>query len=102
IVNFTSPAIVQAAGSLGAYSAAKGAVGTLTRSVALEEKKHKVRANAIAPGMIDTEQNRQAGDTAAQFVTREQIIDATLFLLDDASSGITGQTIHVLGETYRG
>ena len=35
----------------------------------------------------------------AKFVTREQIINAVMLLLSDEASGITGETIKVLGET---
>ena len=103
IVNFASPAGLRAVGSLGAYSAAKAAVIALTRALALEEKKFGVRANAIAPGMIDTEQNRsQAADPeTAKYVTREEIAEVALFLASDAASGISAETIHVLGESLR-
>jgi NAD(P)-dependent dehydrogenase (short-subunit alcohol dehydrogenase family) len=100
IVNFSSPTGFHTPAALGAYSAAKAAVSTLTRAVALEEKKHGIRVNAIAPGIIDTEQNRQSATKPdAKFVSRQQIVDVVLFLLSDAGSGINGQTIQVLGET---
>lgn len=100
IVNFASPAALRARASLGAYSAAKAAVVALTRATALEEAPHGVRANAIAPGMVDTEQNRQSvrDPERTRWVTREQIVDVVLFLAGAASSGISGETIHVLGE----
>ena len=103
IVNFTSPAGLRAVGTLGAYSAAKAAVVALTRALALEERNFGVRANAIAPGMIDTEQNRSqaANPETAKYVTREEIAEVALFLASDASSGISGETIHVLGENLR-
>lgn len=103
IVNFASPAGLRARASLGAYSAAKAAVVALTRSLALEEASHGVRVNAVAPGMIDTDQNRAAapGDDRAGWVTREQIADVVLFLLGGAASGVTGETVHVLGEGIR-
>ena len=100
IVNFASPAALRAQAQLGAYSAAKAAVVALTRAVAIEEKDHGVRANAVAPGMIDTEQNRKsvADPAAVKWVTREQIADVVLFLMSDEGRAITGETIHVLGE----
>lgn len=112
IINFASPAGVRAAAGIGAYSAAKAAVVALTRALALEEKEHGVRVNAIAPGMVDTEQNRgtqegpdQEGGTAPgegpadRFVSREEIASVALFLAGEGSSGISGETIHVLGPT---
>lgn len=100
IINFASPAGARAVAQLGAYSAAKAAVMALTRALAIEEKPHGVRVNAIAPGMIDTEQNRASVEDPARvkWVTRRQVTDAVLFLASEASSGITGETIHVVGE----
>jgi 3-oxoacyl-[acyl-carrier protein] reductase/2-deoxy-D-gluconate 3-dehydrogenase len=100
IINFASPAGERAVAQLGAYSAAKAAVIALTRALAIEEKPHGVRVNAIAPGMIDTEQNRAATADPARvkWVTRQQVANAVLFLASEASSGITGETIHVVGE----
>jgi NAD(P)-dependent dehydrogenase (short-subunit alcohol dehydrogenase family) len=99
IVNFASPAGVRAQPQLGAYSAAKAAVVALTRSLAIEEKEHGVRVNAVAPGMIDTEQNRSHVPNPEQvhWVSRDQISAVVLFLCSDAASAITGETIHVLG-----
>ena len=103
IVNFASPAGLRAARNLGAYSAAKAAVIAHTRALALEEKHEGVRVNAIAPGMIDTAQNRASVEDPerTQWVTREEIADATVFLVSDAASGISGETVHVLGDGLR-
>jgi NAD(P)-dependent dehydrogenase (short-subunit alcohol dehydrogenase family) len=102
IVNFAAPAGQRAVRNLGAYSAAKAAVVALTRALALEEKGFGVRVNAIAPGLIDTEQNRsQAEPGESKFVTREEIAEVVLFLAGDAASGVSGETIHVLGEGLR-
>lgn len=103
IVNFASPAGFRAAKNLGAYSAAKAAVIAHTRALALEEKQHGVRVNAIAPGTIDTEQNRADADDPehARWVTREEIADVAVFLAGEGASGISGETIHVLGDGLR-
>ena len=100
VINFASPAGVRAQAQLGAYSAAKAAVVSMTRAIAIEEKENGVRANALAPGMIDTEQNRKsvADPDNTKWITRDQIADVVLFLAGDAASGVTGETIHVLGE----
>jgi 3-oxoacyl-[acyl-carrier protein] reductase/2-deoxy-D-gluconate 3-dehydrogenase len=101
VINFASPAALRAQASLGAYSAAKAAVVALTRALAIEEKQHGVRVNALAPGMIDTEQNRRSvpDPENVKWVSREQIAGVVLFLASDAASGITGETIQVLGES---
>ncbi len=100
VINFASPAALRAQAQLGAYSAAKAAVVAFTRALAIEEKENGVRANALAPGMIDTEQNRKsaADPDSVKWVSRDQIASVVLFLATEASSGITGEVIHVLGE----
>jgi NAD(P)-dependent dehydrogenase (short-subunit alcohol dehydrogenase family) len=99
IVNFAAPAGVRAVAKLGAYSAAKASVIALTRALALEEKANGVRVNAIAPGFMDTAQNRQSAGDDAVFVTREDVAAAVLFLASREAHGISGELIHVLGPT---
>jgi NAD(P)-dependent dehydrogenase (short-subunit alcohol dehydrogenase family) len=101
IVNFASPAGLRAVKELGAYSAAKAAVIALTRAIALEEKGHGVRANVIAPGMVDTAENRQAAGDDAAYVTRDEIASVALFLAGPDARGISGETISVLGPGLR-
>jgi 3-oxoacyl-[acyl-carrier protein] reductase/2-deoxy-D-gluconate 3-dehydrogenase len=99
VIHFASPAGERAVKGLGAYSAAKAGVVALTRALALEEGERGVRVNAIAPGMIDTEQNRNAvqDPERVKWVTREEIVDVVLFLAGPASSGVNGQVLHVPG-----
>ena len=101
IVNFASPAASRAPPRLAAYSAAKAAVVALTRSLAIEEKKNGVRVNAIAPGTIDTEQNRADAGADPVFVSRDDVAAVTLFLAGPGAAGITGETVQVLGKTIR-
>jgi NAD(P)-dependent dehydrogenase (short-subunit alcohol dehydrogenase family) len=93
IISFSSPAAASAPAKMAAYSAAKGAIDSLTRSLAREERDHGVRVNAIAPGMIDTEQNRADAEPGARFVRREDIAALVLFLASPAAAAISGQTI---------
>ncbi|MGH7506903.1 MAG: SDR family NAD(P)-dependent oxidoreductase, partial [Longimicrobiales bacterium] len=99
LVHFASPAGLRAVASLGAYSAAKAAVIALTRAIALEEKRHGVRANAIAPGMIDTEQNRSTATPDTRYVTRDQVAEVALFLASESGSGMSGETVRVMGDS---
>jgi NAD(P)-dependent dehydrogenase (short-subunit alcohol dehydrogenase family) len=101
VVNFASPAGIQAVKGMGAYSAAKAAVIALTRATAVEEKGHGVRANAIAPGMVDTAENREQGSDDAAFVSRDEIAAVALFLAGPDSRGVSGETIRVLGPALR-
>jgi 3-oxoacyl-[acyl-carrier protein] reductase len=101
VVNLASPVVLRgAAESLGAYAAAKAAVVALTRTLAREEARHGVRVNAVAPGMIDTAQNRETAgaDAGVSWVTREQVAHVIAFLLSDEASGVSGEVVHVLGE----
>lgn len=101
IVNFAAPAGLRAVAGLGAYSAAKAGVIALTRAFALEEKKHGVRVNAIAPGVADTDQNRKSMGDDVAFVPRDDIASVALFLAGPGAHGVSGETIHVLGPTLR-
>ncbi|HSH46063.1 MAG TPA: SDR family oxidoreductase [Longimicrobiales bacterium] len=100
IVNFASPAVPTGAKNLGAYLAGKAAVVALTRTLALEEQANGVRVNAIAPGMIDTESNREAVDDPerVRWVTRDEVAETALFLAGESGAGVTGQVVAVEGQ----
>ncbi|MBW3554409.1 MAG: SDR family oxidoreductase [Gemmatimonadetes bacterium] len=102
IVNFASPAGERAVAKLGAYSAAKAGVVALTRAMALEERAAGVRVNAVAPGVVDTAENRAAVEDAASaaFVSRGAIAEVVLFLA--GARGVSGQVVHVTNADVRG
>ena len=90
------------------YSAAKAAVANLTRSVALEMAPHRVRVNAIAPGMIMTELfHRGRSERGEQFALERQpwpdpgrpadIAATATFLASPEAVFITGQVLVVDG-----
>jgi 3-oxoacyl-[acyl-carrier protein] reductase len=102
IINFASPAGERAVPMLGAYSAAKAGVIALTRALAVEEIRNGVRVNAIAPGMMDTEQNVESATSPNQkYVTRDDVASAVLFLAGDGGRAISGEVVHVAGPTLR-
>ena len=90
-----------------AYSAAKGGVVNLTRTLALEAAAKGVRVNAIAPGYIDTPLLSLLDDATRQALISlhpigrlgraEEVANATLFLLSDEASFVTGANLVVDG-----
>jgi NAD(P)-dependent dehydrogenase (short-subunit alcohol dehydrogenase family) len=94
-------AALRAPAGLAAYAAAKSAVLRLTESFADEVKPTGIRVNAILPGTIDTPPNRAAMPSAdhAAWVTPQEVAEVIAFLLDDASSGITGASLPVTGRS---
>jgi NAD(P)-dependent dehydrogenase (short-subunit alcohol dehydrogenase family) len=108
IVNVASILGLRIAGQVAAYSASKAALIHLTRSLALELARHRIRANALAPGYISTELNRQfletpAGQALIKRVPQRRLgnledLDGPLLLLaSDASRFMTGTVIPVDG-----
>lgn len=92
-----------------AYAAAKAAVLSLTRSLAIEWGSRGIRVNAVAPGSIATPKSastRKPGDTDGTDTdvipmrrrgTSDDIAKAVLFMLSDLSSYVTGQVLCVDG-----
>jgi NAD(P)-dependent dehydrogenase (short-subunit alcohol dehydrogenase family) len=86
------------------YAASKGAIDTLTGGLAKELGPRGVRVNSVRPGLIDTEMNAER--PLDQLVTTvplrragqpDEIAEAVLWLLSDASSYVTGATLDVTG-----
>ena len=85
------------------YNCAKAGIIALTKTLALELKKHNIYVNAVAPGLIQTQANLEAmkpspEDLEKKWVSREAVANAVLFLASRASDGITGQVIPVMGK----
>lgn len=111
IINITSEAARLGSKGGAVYSAAKGGVIAFTKSIARENARFGITANAIAPGPIRTPMLEAAvadgGDkilramTDATLLRRlgepEEVAAAVLFLASDQSSYITGETIGVSG-----
>jgi NAD(P)-dependent dehydrogenase (short-subunit alcohol dehydrogenase family) len=92
-----------------AYTASKGGVIALTRSLAVEYGRRGIRANALCPGPIETpmlrrlwtseeERNKRLNRIPlGRFGTPEDIVNAGVFLASDESAWITGTTFLVDG-----
>jgi NAD(P)-dependent dehydrogenase (short-subunit alcohol dehydrogenase family) len=93
------------------YSASKAGVLGMTRAMALALAPHRIRVNAIAPGLTDTAQPRY-GNTEEQIAARaaeipigrmaqpEEIARVAVFLASDDAAFITGELIHANGGLY--
>ncbi len=108
VVNFSSPAADQGYPNTSVYAAVKGAVGTITRSLAVELGPKGVRVNAITPGPVPTPGARAVVDEAGYELRRrktplgrlgreEDIAAAIAFLFSSEASYITGAILHVDG-----
>ena len=90
-----------------AYTSAKGALISLTRSMAVVYGDRGIRANVIHPGMVDTPMQRELGEESRAAIARavplgrmaqpDDIARVALFLASDESSYITGAEIVVDG-----
>jgi NAD(P)-dependent dehydrogenase (short-subunit alcohol dehydrogenase family) len=106
IVNISSRAWLGFPGQAN-YSASKGGVVSLTRTLALELGKHQITSNVICPGIIDTPLFQSAPQNVKDNLTKiqptrsigkpEDIANGVLFFAADESSYITGQTFFICG-----
>lgn len=108
IVNIASILGHRVAGGVSAYAASKAGMVQLTKALALEWARHGIRVNALCPGYIETELNRDffASDAGKALVRRipqrrlgrpEDLDAALLLLASEAGRYITGATLAVDG-----
>ena len=94
------------------YSGTKGAVDTITKSLAKELGPRKIRVNGVAPGLVETEGTKSAGIADGENAMRKDfeekaplgrigqpgdIASVTAFLASDDASWVTGETWKVSG-----
>jgi 3-oxoacyl-[acyl-carrier protein] reductase len=112
IVNLSSLAARDGGGGGAlAYSAAKGAVLTLTRGLSKELAPRRIRVNCVSPGMIDTTfhdtftkpevRHAVASRTSVgREGSAQDVANAVVFLASDAAAYITGESIEINGGLY--
>ena len=92
----------------GIYAASKAAIMQMTRSAAIELARDQIRVNALAPGYVMTDLNRnfltsdagiklQKRTALHRFASPTELMPALLFLLDPANSYMTGETLTIDG-----
>lgn len=108
VTNFASPAALQGYPNTSVYASVKGAVATLTRTLAVELGPKSIRVNAVVPGPVPTPGARAVVDEAGyelrrrktplgRLGTEEDIAHACAFLASDEASFITGAILNVDG-----
>jgi len=109
VVLFSTVAVQTGMGFHASVAASKGAIEGLTRSLAAEWAMQKIRVNAIAPALTDTllagnllstDEKREASNKRhplGRFGSADDIAEATVFLLSDKSTWMTGQIIGIDG-----
>lgn len=109
IINFTSISYMMGNAGYPAYTTANSGINGMTRSLAREFGPDRIRVNALAPGWVLTDKQKELWVTPEALeghlerqclkdtLAPEDIVGATLFLASDASKMMTGQAMVIDG-----
>jgi 3-oxoacyl-[acyl-carrier protein] reductase len=107
ILNISSISSIRGFSGMSAYAFTKGGMDAFTRALAREVGRQNIRVNSIAPGYYDTDMSKSLSEQHKQQILRrtplgrlgqpEDVVGSVLFLLSDAASFITGQTLVIDG-----
>ena len=110
IVNMSSTGGFKVAPNMCLYCTSKAALDMLTKSMAIELGPHNIRVNSINPGLLSTNMTKNTSIGTAEFqklysditplrglVRLQDVVNATMFLLSDQSSMVTGNIFPVDG-----
>lgn len=107
IVNMSSVTALDNQGGWTAYGSSKAAMVSFTRTIARELAPFGIRANAVAPGLIDTQMGSEMDEKyQADMLSRadlgrkgtpEEVANVVAFLASDDASYISGQVIRIDG-----
>ena len=110
IINITS--VVGHVGNIGQsnYSASKGGLVAMSKSLALEYARKNITINCVSPGFIQSKMTENISDKMKEILkskipmgrlgSGEDVSNTVAFLSSENSSYITGETIHVNGGMY--
>lgn len=107
IINLSSVAASKGGRGQANYAASKGGIEAFTRAMAVELASRRVRVNAVAPGVIETEMSQGVRDLAGdQVLARillkrygqaQDVANAVWFLASGLAAYVTGEVLHVDG-----
>ena len=110
VINLSSVVALTPPPTGSVYSATKGAVDVITRSLAQELGPQKIRVNSLSPGLVETEGTRASGNAEGEFrsyaISRtplgrvgvpDDIAKVAVFLASDDSAWMTGEVLPVGG-----
>ena len=110
IINISSVIATSPSPNAAVYAATKGALDTLTKTLALELAPKKIRVNTVSPGITETEGTHTAGVIGSEFEAQlvattplgrlgqpQDIAGIVTFLASDDAGWITGQRVNASG-----